>query len=303
VEHVFQWNNGCSTYFSAGKRRNGRGRAREGVPLRGNLAGKVGRRCVACGLLKGGRGAERREAVMLIDVKWATLAGKSSPPQASYWAELLRWSAISADQMSAVESSLSAVWKALTSGECRVEDSFLTEERCYLILKRRTGAAGAVWQRPCARRVHILERMLLEGNQKGVGIDLGLAPSTVALLTKQCLRSLGLACTASRVPPQVVMAVHAARCAQRYPARSSELHDVDASYQVISVERPESRLASLLTPAEFLVARLLIEGKSHAEIAARRRTTLRTVANQLGTAFHRLGVSGRLGLIAQLAQN
>jgi DNA-binding CsgD family transcriptional regulator len=240
---------------------------------------------------------------MLIDVKWAMLAGKSSPPQASYFAELLRWSAISVDQVSASEVSLSGVWRGLTSGESRVVDSFLTEERCYLILKRRAVARGVVWQRPCARRVHILERMLLEGNQKGVGIDLGLAPSTVALLTKQCLRSLGLACTASRVPPQLVMAAHAARYAQWYPARSSELHDGDVSYQVISVERPDLRLASRLTPAEFLVARLLIEGKSHAEIAARRRTTLRTVANQLATAFHRLGVSGRLGLIGQLAQN
>jgi DNA-binding CsgD family transcriptional regulator len=81
------------------------------------------------------------------------------------------------------------------------------------------------------------------------------------------------------------------------------LHDGDVSYQVIGIERPDSRLVSRLTPAEFLVARLLIEGKSHAEIAAQRRTTLRTVANQLATAFHRLGVSGRLGLIGQLAQN
>ncbi|HWA71871.1 MAG TPA: helix-turn-helix transcriptional regulator [Polyangiaceae bacterium] len=238
---------------------------------------------------------------MLIDVKWAMLAGKSSPPQASYFGELLRWSAISADQVSVGEVSLSEVWKGLKSGECRVMDSFLTDDRCYLILKRQ--ARGAAWQRPCARRVHILERMLLEGNQKGVGIDLGLAPSTVALLTKQCLRSLGLSCTASRVPPQLVLAVHAARDTQRYPARSSELHDGETSYQVISVERPDLRLASLLTPAEFLVARLLVEGKSHREIAARRRTTLRTVANQLATAFHRLGVSGRLGLIGQLAQN
>jgi DNA-binding CsgD family transcriptional regulator len=241
---------------------------------------------------------------MLIDVNWTTRTGKASPPQASYFGELLRWSAISADQASVDEVSLSSVWSELTSGESVVVDSFLTEDRCYLILNRGAGERPVAWRKPCARRVHILERTLLEGNQKGVAIDLGLAPSTVALLTKQCLKSLGLACTPSRVPPHLVMAAHAARRArEHHPARSCELHDAHASYRVVSVARPDFRLASLLTPAEFLVARLLVEGKSHAEIAARRRTTLRTVANQLAAAFHRLGVSGRLDLLGQLAQN
>lgn len=238
---------------------------------------------------------------MFIDEKWPVSTSTSSPPQADAYYELRRWSAIAADQGSVDEVPLSTVWSELTSGGARIADSFLTDQRCYLILNRVEQEASAE-RRPCARRVRILERILLEGNQKGVAIDLGLAPSTVALLTKQCLRSLGLACTPSRVPPQLVMAAHQAHGVRgRDPARSSVLRDGETAYRVVSVARPDLRLSSLLPPAQFLVTRLLVEGKSHAEIAARRRTTLRTVANQLAATFHRLGVSGRLDLIGQLA--
>ena len=57
-----------------------------------------------------------------------------------------------------------------------------------------------------------------------------------------------------------------------------------------------------LTPAEREVARLIAAGTSNVEIARRRRSSPRTVANQAATIFRKLGVTSRLGLYALLAR-
>jgi DNA-binding CsgD family transcriptional regulator len=53
-----------------------------------------------------------------------------------------------------------------------------------------------------------------------------------------------------------------------------------------------------LTPAESEVVAHLLKGRSNAEIAALRRASERTVANQVASVFRKLGVSSRLELVA-----
>jgi DNA-binding CsgD family transcriptional regulator len=53
-----------------------------------------------------------------------------------------------------------------------------------------------------------------------------------------------------------------------------------------------------LTSAEREVISGLLEGKSYAEIARRRGTSVDTVAKQAGSAFRKLGVSSRNELVA-----
>ena len=74
----------------------------------------------------------------------------------------------------------------------------------------------------------------------------------------------------------------------------------DRCYRVISVTRPEAGLERVLTRAQYEVVRLLVEGKSHVEIALVRHRSTRTIANQLGAVFRKLGVSGRSELIRRL---
>jgi DNA-binding CsgD family transcriptional regulator len=59
-------------------------------------------------------------------------------------------------------------------------------------------------------------------------------------------------------------------------------------------------LASL-RPAEREIAELLVAGCSNAEIAQRRGTSPRTVANQIARIFETLGVSSRVQLARRLA--
>lgn len=53
-----------------------------------------------------------------------------------------------------------------------------------------------------------------------------------------------------------------------------------------------------LSPAELDVMRLALQGLSNAQIAKARRTSIRTVANQLASVFRKLGVRSRLELFA-----
>jgi DNA-binding NarL/FixJ family response regulator len=77
-----------------------------------------------------------------------------------------------------------------------------------------------------------------------------------------------------------------------------------AGHEVLRVEVClEGRMPSCLTSAESEVARLLLMGLSDREIARRRGTSTRTVANQLQSIYVKLGRSSRGELIAYLAHH
>ena len=52
-------------------------------------------------------------------------------------------------------------------------------------------------------------------------------------------------------------------------------------------------MAQSLTPAERAVTQLVLEGYSNTEIAALRRASGRTIANQLQSAYRKLGIGSR----------
>jgi DNA-binding NarL/FixJ family response regulator len=64
----------------------------------------------------------------------------------------------------------------------------------------------------------------------------------------------------------------------------------------------EQRAAAALSPAEREVLELLAAGHTNAEIARRRRSSVRTVANQVASIFRRLGVGSRAQLAAALSR-
>jgi DNA-binding NarL/FixJ family response regulator len=59
--------------------------------------------------------------------------------------------------------------------------------------------------------------------------------------------------------------------------------------------------ASVLTPAQFDVARAISRGASNAEIARRRGASVRTVANQVASILLRLGATSRAQVALKLA--
>jgi DNA-binding CsgD family transcriptional regulator len=87
--------------------------------------------------------------------------------------------------------------------------------------------------------------------------------------------------------------------------------DVPAPAQPLELEALESDdgdvillaflpgLAETLSPVESEVATFILAGLTNAEIARRRGTSVRTVANQVASLFRKLGVGSRLELLAK----
>jgi DNA-binding NarL/FixJ family response regulator len=204
--------------------------------------------------------------------------------------------AILAERVTDDRIALARVWQELRAGQCQIVDSFITEERYYLLLspprdgKQRLALSD--------RRRSLLEGVLCGQSIKALAFDFGLSQSTVFHEAKAALYQLGMECTPCRVNPLVTMLARAALDNQL--SRSAKIAcfaDTETMFRVVGTARPDVRLAPILSPAEFAVIRGLIEGRNYLEIAANRGTSTRTVANQLAAAFRRLGVSGRGSLL------
>jgi DNA-binding CsgD family transcriptional regulator len=189
------------------------------------------------------------------------------------------------------------LWFQLVAGELHVADSYWTPVRSFLILERRK--AGHVSLSP--RSLRALECSLAGVAQKVVADELQLSISSVATITRQALTAIGVLALPSRAPVLLSLLAHGARNPSTTGLlRRSAIQLTRADYVVLSTPLRHPGWDSVLSPAERAVVYLRAEGCSHAEIARSRRTSPRTIANQLGAAFRRLGVSGRGGLLQYL---
>jgi len=208
----------------------------------------------------------------------------------------LRELAAAADQLSAVHVSLSVLWHEISRGLCKIVDGFFTSDRCLLVTQNADPASPLE-----GRKLEIVEAILRGVGQKSIAIELGVAPSTVALNARLALTSLGIDCRASRAHPLLMLALLASRTRESKLVGSLSFVDQGAAQlRVISVPRPDARLCELLPPAEGAVIRGLVEGASYREIARSRGTSMRTIANQIAAVFRRLRVSGRSELMLRL---
>jgi DNA-binding CsgD family transcriptional regulator len=217
--------------------------------------------------------------------------------------ESLQTLAVAGDAASSRLVGLDRVWRELGLGQCCIVDTFFSASRSFLLSReaRSFGHNSAHARRAEYRHLELLEAVLLGATQKAVAIEARMSVSTLSTSLKDTLATLGLTCSPSKVPPVIVALVSAARVAPR-KGRECVISDGAHRYRVISVERPDLALERVLSPAEYTATRLLLEGKHHEEIARERRASPRTIANQLGSAFRKLGVSGRSELLAALAR-
>lgn len=198
------------------------------------------------------------------------------------------------------EHALSELWVSLTTGTSRIVEVFATSERQGLIVAACRGTAP----QPLPRRgLALLERVLNASQQKVVAIETRNSQPGINRLLTQVLTQMGLSCVPSRLPLLLAVASRAARspgaaCAARVSRQSAG----DTVYQSITLQDPTAWLRARLSPAQCRIARLLIDGKTHAEMATLRNISERTVANHLAAIYQRLNVSGRLDLLRRLAE-
>ncbi|MGC4086590.1 MAG: helix-turn-helix transcriptional regulator [Polyangiaceae bacterium] len=199
----------------------------------------------------------------------------------------------------AVGFDLAELWEELVLGTVRVVASLYTARHCYVKLSRRVAPPPHSWR--TARNHELVERSLLGDLQKCLAVDAELSASTIATALHEGLERLGMVGGPTRVPLVVVLALHRAKGSVGIPDGRLTLLGPSAE-RVISAPRPDFVGDGSLTPAEFDVARLKVEGKTHEEMAQLRNCSVRTIANQLGRVYSKYQVSGRFQLLSRLIQ-
>src|SRR6478752_106194 len=188
-------------------------------------------------------------------------------------------------------TELTALWYRLCEGQLFIRESYCQNGRCYAALELREKPVRA-----SAIKLRVLERIFQGEGQKHVASDMRVSVASVAGYSTAALRALSCQHRASRAPILLVMAALAVRGSDTGCARNEGFRP-DGTW-LVSVEVPGHTFNERLSSSEAEVVRLSIEGECHSEIAVARNTSIRTVANQLASAFGKLRVSGRSALRA-----
>jgi DNA-binding CsgD family transcriptional regulator len=207
-------------------------------------------------------------------------------PATNAWLQPVRLAANSSHQQ------LAGFWNELISG-CSCIIAEYSDNR-YHYLELASSATGPL----APKELALWHPILLGASLKVVAADTGCASSTVACSAIRCLKALGLDRTSREVPMLLVMMAHAGASLCSEATWTTKLE----GSVIVSARRPDSALAGILSPAEMDVVRLRVDGLSHRRIADVRSTSERTIANQLASAYTKLGVSGRPELLATLVK-
>jgi len=221
-------------------------------------------------------------------LSWRGASPTSEPPAIE---SAGRGLALESDARRSTPFELATLWEKLTAGEWRVRETFTEGARLYAVVEEPLYRKA---RRRRRRGLAMMERVLLGERAKVVAIDSSVTESTVAVAIKGQLRSMGLECKVRATPLILVMAARAARSprCRSVQARIAHVPEGAAIQWVVSVRYPRLGAFDVLSGAERAVLSQLLEGKTYVEIAECRKASKRTVANQLGAAFRKLGVSG-----------
>jgi DNA-binding CsgD family transcriptional regulator len=188
-------------------------------------------------------------------------------------------------------TDLACIWRGLVSGELALLRVTYVGARCLAVLEERAGRRVSI---PRSAAV-FLERFLSGDSPKVIAFEEDVAISTVSQNCSLALRAIGLPSAPSKAPVFLMMAAHAARGLALPPARLEGICPRIARW-VISTDLPGATLNARLSRGEREVAQLVIKCNSHSQISRARRTSVRTVANQVSATFKKLGLSGQAEL-------
>lgn len=193
-------------------------------------------------------------------------------------------------------TDLAELWQGLLAARFFVVDTYCEQGRCYALLEHGRGR-----RRPRPSGVTILQRVFRGESQKVIASELGLSVATVSCHSMRALRAVATQHHVSRAPIVLVMAALAAGGLELEAARLEEVR-ADGRW-LLSVVVPGQSLRARLSASEWQVARLAIEGETHADMARARGTSERTIANQLAAVFDKLGAFGRSELRAMAVRS
>jgi DNA-binding CsgD family transcriptional regulator len=180
------------------------------------------------------------------------------------------------------------LWKGLVAGRWSLLDVLDSDGRVFTIL--RENPLGVRSRVALSERERQAAFLVGRGHHvKLVAYELGLSPATVRAQLRTAMRKLNVEDRAGLC--RLVASVSRARSA-------TAVDELD----LLALTDAPPRMPEPLSRAEREVATLAYEGLSNAEIATRRGTSERTVANQLASVYRKLHVSSRDELVRELAR-
>jgi len=212
-----------------------------------------------------------------------------------------RTRAMQSDEAQSAVFQLAELWLRIRAGEWRLRDAFSHAGRWYALVEATPFRTES--ERRRGSGLSMLEEVLLGQTSKCVAIDRNLSPSAVAYAMRTVLDSIGLGCRLRGVPQILMLSARLSRHPklEAAPARIARLSTCHETW-VISTRCPKLDLLDPLSRAERAVMLQLLDGCDYRQIARARKTSLRTVANQVTMSFRKLGVSGRAELVDRLLQ-
>ena len=186
------------------------------------------------------------------------------------------------------------LWRSLTQRRLRIVSAEQRDGECLCVIEPVSRPYPALSHTTVA----VTQRVLCGECPKAIADSLRIGVSTISQQCAGVLRAMGALQTPTKVSILLVQAALAATGAEFEPARC-RLLDGTSGRRLIRTTAPGVSFRPRLTHSEFAVVCLTIESKSYAQIAALRRTSERTVANQLAAAFRKLDCSGQSQLRAK----
>ena len=194
--------------------------------------------------------------------------------------------------------ALAELWTQLTNQSLVILDDDYSVHECRMTLGQNALPRPNVSR--LARDYSILRRALTGEPRKCIAIDYGIGQSTVSVACAGALVSFGLSPNLARAPMLLVLAAHAANGSADEASGPRGRLTQRGQFWVAYAACPDGDVGLRLSNAERCVMQLFIGGRTRREIALTRRTTERTVANQLAAVFRKFRASSRTELIRRL---
>jgi DNA-binding CsgD family transcriptional regulator len=194
---------------------------------------------------------------------------------------------------------LCQLWHALLNGQARIATRGTTADCHYFEVDPNPGAPAANGEQD--PRSTCLTRMLLGEAPKVLQAEIRVAASTIATRISDSLQAMGLQRRGHRTPLLLVVMAHAVH--GKVPSQHVQIMRRSAPAGegwLVWISRPELALAGCLSGGEMDVLVQLLAERNYAEIARHRRTSSRTIANQVASIYSKLEISGRAELLCYL---
>jgi DNA-binding CsgD family transcriptional regulator len=193
--------------------------------------------------------------------------------------------------------SVAAFWRSLTNGRLTVVETFTTSGCSCAITEERAPTSNVYAL--TEREIVLLHRTFQTETQKVLAAGFDLSVAAISQLLGGALQKLGVSGRVGCTPlPIVLAALRYCGVVELPTAYVSSLEQQGRRYVALGLPSLDSSLLPGLSAAEREVALHHAAGATYSQIAGRRMTSPRTVANQIASLSKKLDVHGRFDLIS-----